>query len=389
MLSQNFFKCPFLITPVRHQFKQCLTKSLCTTDLPKETSSSPVQPQKKVISKAMKAYLQRAEEHDAFMKQERHEFQIGKRHLANMMGENPETFTQEDIDNAIEYLFPSGLYDKKARPVMRPPEDIFPQRKAAEFNEMGRPHHFLFYTGNPNYYKMLHDTVENINSLIKFEDSMIKKHLEPDKNLALDLSGYQLLEKHNLESKLMEEITDKQYQAFVTVMERLCNFPYSYRAKDFILSYRMPLLRQSKTHDIPKLQYDKDGRAYITTYECLRKRARGHVTLRSPGVGEVSINGQDLNYFPDRQGREQIMFPLLFTNLLGKIDVEAHVEGGGPSGQAGALRWGIAWGLRSFVSEDMIEKMRLAGLLTRDYRTQERMKPGQPGARKKYTWKKR
>ncbi|KAK5642693.1 hypothetical protein RI129_008860 [Pyrocoelia pectoralis] len=78
-----------------------------------------------------------------------------------------------------------------------------------------------------------------------------------------------------------------------------------------------------------------------------------------------------------------------YNGLLGKIDVEAHVEGGGPSGQAGALRWGIAWGLRSFVSEDMVEKMRLAGLLTRDYRTQERMKPGQPGARKKPTWKKR
>lgn len=45
--------------------------------------------------------------------------------------------------------------------------------------------------------------------------------------------------------------------------------------------------------------------------------------------------------------------------MLNKIDVEAHVEGGGPSGQAGAIRWGIAWGLRSFVDADMLEKMRL------------------------------
>ncbi|KAJ3635381.1 hypothetical protein MTP99_008294 [Tenebrio molitor] len=72
-----------------------------------------------------------------------------------------------------------------------------------------------------------------------------------------------------------------------------------------------------------------------------------------------------------------------------KVDVEAFVEGGGPSGQAGAIRWGIAWGLRSFVSQDTIEKMRLAGLLTRDYRTKERKKPGQEKARKKFTWKKR
>lgn len=45
--------------------------------------------------------------------------------------------------------------------------------------------------------------------------------------------------------------------------------------------------------------------------------------------------------------------------MEGKVDVEAHVEGGGPSGQAGAVRWGIAQGLRCFVDEEMIEKMRL------------------------------
>lgn len=46
----------------------------------------------------MKAYLERAKEHEEFMKKQRHEYQIGKRHLANMMGEDPETFTQEDVD---------------------------------------------------------------------------------------------------------------------------------------------------------------------------------------------------------------------------------------------------------------------------------------------------
>lgn len=53
---------------------------------------------KHTLNKAMKAYLERAREHDEFMATKRHEFAIGKRHLANMMGENPETFTQEDID---------------------------------------------------------------------------------------------------------------------------------------------------------------------------------------------------------------------------------------------------------------------------------------------------
>lgn len=53
---------------------------------------------KNTLNKAMKAYLERAREHDEFMATQRHEFAVGKRHLANMMGENPETFTQEDVD---------------------------------------------------------------------------------------------------------------------------------------------------------------------------------------------------------------------------------------------------------------------------------------------------
>ncbi|KAK9882096.1 hypothetical protein WA026_018942 [Henosepilachna vigintioctopunctata] len=75
--------------------------------------------------------------------------------------------------------------------------------------------------------------------------------------------------------------------------------------------------------------------------------------------------------------------------MIGKVDVEAQVKGGGYSGQAGAIRWGISWGLRSFIDSETVEKMRLAGLLNKDVRTRERKKPGQAGARKKYTWKKR
>lgn len=59
--------------------------------------------QKNVTSKAMQAYLERAQEHDQFMKAKDAEFRIGKRHLANMMGEDPETFTQEDIDVSCGY----------------------------------------------------------------------------------------------------------------------------------------------------------------------------------------------------------------------------------------------------------------------------------------------
>jgi small subunit ribosomal protein S9 len=52
------------------------------------------------------------------------------------------------------------------------------------------------------------------------------------------------------------------------------------------------------------------------------------------------------------------MFPLVFSGMIDKVDIEANVEGGGPSGQAGAIRWGISMALRSFVDSDMVEKMR-------------------------------
>lgn len=150
----------------------------------------------------MKVYLERAKEHEEFMKTQQVEFEIGKRHLANMMGEDPEMFSQTDIDNAIAYLFPSGVFDRKARPIMKPPEQIFPKRKAAEFDENGRPHHSMFFTGRPNFFKllfvsehvnagdgfgiiivfMLQDISEHINQMNSFEDRMIRKQNQPDPN---------------------------------------------------------------------------------------------------------------------------------------------------------------------------------------------------------------
>ncbi|XP_023212869.1 uncharacterized protein LOC111615672, partial [Centruroides sculpturatus] len=81
------------------------------------------------ISKAMKAYLERAKRHEEFIEKETREYEIGKRHLANMMGVDPDMFTQEDIDKAIEYLMPSGLFEKESRPIMKHPSQIFPKQK--------------------------------------------------------------------------------------------------------------------------------------------------------------------------------------------------------------------------------------------------------------------
>jgi len=75
--------------------------------------------------------------------------------------------------------------------------------------------------------------------------------------------------------------------------------------------------------------------------------------------------------------------------MLNKVDVEATVVNGGSTSQAGATRYGLSMALRSFVPQEMLLKMKIAGLLQRDLRRRERKKPGQRGARAKYTWLKR
>ncbi|KAJ8678708.1 hypothetical protein QAD02_014495 [Eretmocerus hayati] len=344
----------------------------------------------KKMSRAMLSYLERAREHEAFIRTEKENFQIGKRHLANMMGEDPEHFTQADVDRAIEYLFPSGLFEKKARPMMKPPEEIFPPRKAAEFDESGRPFHSMFYTVSPAYYKTLYDIVEQIQGLNAFEDEMIKKNVTPDPDNVLDLHTSDWISHRDLEKKLGEKLRDWEYEYFLSTFERLVLHPYAYQARQFVMEYRIPRASFTSSLTIPELQFDSDGRPFITVKGCYRKKARGIVTLRGNGSGIITVNGQSLiHYFPLASNREQVIFPLHFAGLLDKIDVEATVTGGGTTGQSGAIRWGIAWGLRCFVDLKTMEAMRLAGLLTRDWRMRERKKPGQEGARRKFTWKAR
>ena len=60
------------------------------------------------------------------------------------------------LQEAVSYLFPSGLFDPRARPMMKPPDEIYPKCKAAEFDIRGRPYHSLFYTSKANYFQFLH-----------------------------------------------------------------------------------------------------------------------------------------------------------------------------------------------------------------------------------------
>jgi len=114
--------------------------------------------------------------------------------------------------------------------------------------------------------------------------------------------------------------------------------------------------------------------------------ARVHLT---PGSGKITVNGREAaDYFQRDTLLLMINQPFGATNQIDKWDVRARVNGGGLSGQAGALRHGISRALAA-VNADLQPILRKAGLLTRDPRMVERKKYGQPGARKRFQFSKR
>ncbi|XP_072269683.1 small ribosomal subunit protein uS9m [Pyxicephalus adspersus] len=326
---------------------------------------------------------------EAFIKKQIEEFNIGKRHLANMMGEDPETFTQEDIDKAIAYLFPSGLFERKARPLMKHPEETFPKQLAIQWGEDKRPNHFLFYTGKQEFYSLMHDTHESFLKLQAYGDTLGSKDVTGEIAGPIEMTGLIWLNKEELEKMLVEKLSDKDYQYFIQTMERLVRLPHSSIVEEYVHKFCRKLEIQTKKQNVNPPQYDEHGRAFITA-EGKRKTSHATVILRDNGKGNIIINGEDyLDYFPVLQDREQLMFPFQFIGRFQTYDTECTVSEGGRSSQAGAIRLAISKALLSFVSEVEVESMRQAGLLTTDPRKRERKKPGQEGARRKFTWKKR
>ena len=119
-----------------------------------------------------------------------------------------------------------------------------------------------------------------------------------------------------------------------------------------------------------------------------RKTAVARVRLAT-GTGKIVINGRPFeNYFPTETMRLTAAQPLTVTGLADKYDAQISVSGGGPNGQAGAVRHGIARALLT-LDANLRPALRAEGLLTRDSRMRERKKYGQPGARKRFQYSKR
>ena len=172
------------------------------------------------------------------------------------------------------------------------------------------------------------------------------------------------------------------------------------------------------SEDFVSPEFDANGRAYVE-HLGLRKTSVAKVKVTKPGTGQLTIRHADhidqdldITYFLKYDllsilsslhnviqpfspfsyryaDRQQVLYPLQFTRLLGLVDVECIVDFGGTTGQAGAIRYALSQCLKSFVDMETVEAMKVCGLLTQDIRVRERKKPGQKGARAKYTWKKR
>ena len=119
-----------------------------------------------------------------------------------------------------------------------------------------------------------------------------------------------------------------------------------------------------------------------------RKTSTARVFLR-PGNGAISVNRRAFDaFFPTEALRTEIRQPLMLTETADKFDILATVSGGGVSGQAGAVRLGIARALVEYNLE-LRKKLKEEGMLTRDARAKERKKYGMAGARKRFQFSKR
>ncbi|MEY4485195.1 MAG: ribosomal protein [Verrucomicrobiota bacterium] len=119
-----------------------------------------------------------------------------------------------------------------------------------------------------------------------------------------------------------------------------------------------------------------------------RKNAVARIHMKN-GSGNITINGRPLDdYFPTVTLQSQLLAPLHLTSTAQSFDVNVAADGGGVTGQVGAIRMGIARALL-LANPELRGVLKKNGMLTRDSRMKERKKPGRPGARKRFQFSKR
>ncbi|KAG0056184.1 37S ribosomal protein S9, mitochondrial [Gryganskiella cystojenkinii] len=182
----------------------------------------------------------------------------------------------------------------------------------------------------------------------------------------------------------VDALKTSQYRLIVSKLNQLATLTPRPATIDQLFSQFAKTEEQLTQKAKPRV-VDHLGRALATGR---RKEASASVYVVE-GEGKVMVNGQDAAvYFKKSQDRDSVLKPFKVTNLLGKYNVWALVQGGGTTGQAEAISLGVAKALMTHTPE-LKPTLRKAGCITRDMRVVERKKPGQYGARKKFQWVKR
>jgi len=365
----------------------------------------------KNIARALELYLENARAYDKMMAKEREMFESGKRHLGNMMGwDTSQPIQQHDIDKAIEYLMPSGLTDKKARPVMKPPEEILPKFKKLFFDKEGRPIESLFYTIRPKFYKLLSEINEKTQQLVHQHDRERLKEIasgsvrrssgmSTEDTYAQIFSGTEWISREELIKRTGERIEENMHASLIIALDYLASLPNAHLVRDFIMQQRQTLTSGTGTDsnrnlifgpEIPKVQHDKETGKRFTEMFCITKKTRVTVRVEEPGTGKINVDGHGYDEIRYLQSRELMLAPMIITDKLGKIDVSGVVDEGpfGISIVPRAIRQGVAFGLAALFPHTL-DALRISGLLTNDVRRKERNKINQRGARARWRWNKR
>ncbi|CAH8869479.1 unnamed protein product [Trichobilharzia szidati] len=340
----------------------------------------------------IKGYLKNIEKNEITHSIEKKEYESGRRQLAQIMGYDPAHFSPEQVNDAIEYLLPSSLFTKRARPTFKEPHLVLPPQKKLQCDVNGRPFNSFFYTTNQNFFKIMHETVYKLEELkLQIDRSYFEKtpvKLPPDGTC---FTSDDWVTKSELMEMINETLTDSQYEQWLVLVKRLSEHPLSYMAEEFLQRFRVRHNDAISDTEFPEPCVDLvTNQKYIRAFG-QKKNAFAEATLYMPGTGGFTVNGKRLlEVFSELGNREQIMFPLQQTNTLGKVDVIATVDGVGSSSLANALRLALARCLASMLPVDQGKnRLTVTGLLTQDDRFAERKQPGQKKARKKPIWKAR
>lgn len=395
------YRCYYSICANRNLFYNGLMK--CIPRLSPQCGQNVLMSSTSSTSDPQSEYPDEKDEADPFFQDEIVKYKKAKRWLATMMGEDHETFTQKQINESISYLLPSHLWAKDARPQMKHPYDTFPRKKELEFDKHNRPIESSFYTGRTNYLDLVYkiwshmeklDSLNGVNSgqeiirvndnqnVIEDEDKDIEQQVSQQTGGQKD-DMMQWITKLQLQQKINEKITDKNYEAIKLRLQKLSLHEHAHEVKEFLDEFKVPMLATIVDNLTEVDVYEDHARSMG-----YRRKAIAEVILRH-GTGTVTINTRPLyEYFKFQNDREQIMFPLLLIDGLSNFDVECHVIGGGIAGKSGAIRLGLSRALAALCPEHY-DTLNDAGLLIRDARRKERKKPGRKKARRAFQWVKR